>query len=155
MTKSTKVFYIISHPEFDSWYSIGVATNIKNRLSVYQTHSPDRSFKLEYFIAMDDSSDLEMFIKHLCEKKGVSNGYEWVRCSLEYLKGAVEAFMFSLEGGNNRSKFTVFSDGEEIGEYTYLRQIAEELNIPYYIVLKMNKEGYYPKRYEHIQIEKN
>ena len=155
MNSKTKVFYIMSHPKFEGWFSIGISSNLKNRFTMYQTHVPDRLFKIEYFLAYEENDELELFIKHLCEKNGTTNGYEWVNCSLEYIKGAIEGFLFSRSDGLRvNHKYIVFSDREPVGEFRYLKEISKDLKIPYHVVKKMWSDGYYPARYKHIQIEK-
>lgn len=40
--------YILSNPDFPGYYKIGIAKNLKDRLSTYQTSSPRRNYKVEY-----------------------------------------------------------------------------------------------------------
>ena len=46
--------YVISNSNFPSYYKIGVTEDIKSRLRTYQTSSPLRNYKIEYFIEHPD-----------------------------------------------------------------------------------------------------
>lgn len=43
-----KHVYIISHQKWPGEYKVGIAKDVKDRLSAYQTSDPDRAFKLEF-----------------------------------------------------------------------------------------------------------
>ena len=43
-----KWVYIISHPQYDGEYKVGIAKYVESRLNSYQTSDPDRSYKIEY-----------------------------------------------------------------------------------------------------------
>ncbi|MBC6399837.1 MAG: GIY-YIG nuclease family protein, partial [Ekhidna sp.] len=45
---SEKYVYIISNPQYEGEYKVGIASNVKSRLNSYQTADPERSYKLEY-----------------------------------------------------------------------------------------------------------
>ena len=148
------IFYIITHPAFPGWCSIGVTSNIKGRMQTYRTHTPDRSFKLEYFAVVDDVYALESFIKHLCKSTGNTNGYEWVSLPIEYIKGAVSAFMYRLNTSKERDKYVVFIDTEQVGEFDYLKEISREMGIPYHQIKKIFNGDNPSSDLSHIQIEK-
>lgn len=150
------IFYVISHPSFPDWLSIGVTSNLKGRLSTYKTHVPDRNFKLEYFTTVDDVYALESFIKHLCESQGKTNGYEWVTADLGFIKGAISAYLYKeTEISKDRFKYSLFSSGEFMGEFDYLKEISVELGIPYGKIRRVFHKLQVPEELSHLQIEKS
>ncbi len=46
--------YIITNKSFPGWVKIGVTEDIKSRLRTYQTSSPLRNYKIEYYIHHPD-----------------------------------------------------------------------------------------------------
>ena len=69
--------YILSNPAWEGWYKVGMAADINDRVSSYQTSSPLRDYQLEHYIVTADRRVAERKIhselKKLC--KGVAG--EW------------------------------------------------------------------------------
>lgn len=42
--------YVISNPAFKGWYKVGRALDLQKRLASYQTSSPFKDYKLEWFL---------------------------------------------------------------------------------------------------------
>jgi len=58
--------YVISNINFPNYYKIGVTEDIKSRLRTYQTSSPLRNYKIEYYIHHPDCYNAE---KEIHEQK--------------------------------------------------------------------------------------
>ncbi len=69
-----KWVYIISNKQYLNKYKVGIASNIKTRLSAYQTADPERNYKLEYSVETTEYRELEKYIHEKFE-----NQFEWVR----------------------------------------------------------------------------
>jgi predicted GIY-YIG superfamily endonuclease len=72
--KHTEGFvYIISNSNFPTYYKVGVTQNINKRLKSYQTSSPYRNYKIEYYIFHSDcykaEKQIEESMKHFCTDK--------------------------------------------------------------------------------------
>ena len=61
--------YVISNPTFPGWLKIGKASNVKSRLSVYQTADPLRRYKLEFCAFVKDPKKYEKMFKARCDGK--------------------------------------------------------------------------------------
>ena len=84
-----KYVYIISHPNFKkaSLYKVGVASNLKSRLTSYQTSDPLREYKVEF----------DMLTPHFRETEKYIHGkfpfdHEWVTGDLEEIIKAIKEF---------------------------------------------------------------
>lgn len=66
--------YVISNPAWPGFYKIGMSTNPKRRLSQYQTYSPHRDYKLEWFGFFFDKREGEK----LLISKLDNYSHEWV-----------------------------------------------------------------------------
>jgi len=75
--------YIISNPAHKGFYKIGVTDNIKDRLHVYQTGDPKRSYKVEYYIQHPDCYKAEKEIKEMMHYFATSIKNEWYECDLQ------------------------------------------------------------------------
>jgi len=51
--------YIISNCNFPGYYKVGVTNDIKSRLRTYQTASPLRNYKIEYYVQHPDCYEAE------------------------------------------------------------------------------------------------
>ena len=78
--------YIISNPDFPGYYKIGVTRNIKKRLSPYQTASPHRNFKVEYYIKHPDCYSAEDQIKEMMRYFALEEKGEWFLIDLNVAK---------------------------------------------------------------------
>ena len=88
MTKRCKegFVYIISNKNFPNFYKIGVTTDIKNRLRTYQTSSPFRDYKIEYYIFHPDCYKAEKMIEEQMKYFALSRKNEWYEINLEMAK---------------------------------------------------------------------
>ncbi len=82
--------YIVSNPAWEGWYKVGMAVDADDRCRSYQTSSPMRDFKLEYFKFFDDRRNAEN-IAHLklsttdYEKRG-----EWFNAPLNKIVSVIK-----------------------------------------------------------------
>lgn len=90
--------YIISNSNFPSYYKVGVTNDIKSRLRTYQTSSPLRNYKIEYYIHHPDCYGAEKQISEKLKYFATEIKNEWFKCDLELVKGRVEE---SLEPEEN------------------------------------------------------
>ena len=72
-TQAKKYIYVISHRNYPGEYKVGIASNMKSRLTAYQTADPDRGYMLEYNILCANYRTLE---QHIHTK--FKNKHEWV-----------------------------------------------------------------------------
>ena len=76
--KDQKYIYVISHPQYKGEYKVGIASDVKSRLNIYQTSDPNRAYKLEHALLTGHYRALE---RHIHEK--FDNRHEWVRANLQ------------------------------------------------------------------------
>ena len=81
----SKSIYIISNPAYPNRYKVGIATNVKSRLSQYQTSDPNRAYKLEYSLQTPNARNIERAIHQQFD-----NQKEWVQGEFEDIKKAIE-----------------------------------------------------------------
>jgi hypothetical protein len=73
--------YIIIHPKFDGWIKLGRTTDLKNRLTSYQTGCPFREYELiynKYVGKVQDVAEIENYFKTNIH----NNGFEWYECTI-------------------------------------------------------------------------
>ena len=70
--------YIISNTNFPNYYKIGVTEDIKSRLRTYQTSSPLRNYKIEYYVQHPDCYEAEKAIHESLKPFALSKKNEWV-----------------------------------------------------------------------------
>ena len=90
--------YIISNSNFPSYYKVGVTNDIKARLRTYQTASPLRNYRIEYYVHHPDCYGAEKQISEKLKYFATEIKNEWFKCDLELVKGRVEE---SLEPEEN------------------------------------------------------
>ncbi len=73
--------YIVSNPAWDGWYKVGATKDAETRLQSYQTGTPFRDYKLEWYMPCSDYVGLEKDFHNHSEFS-----HEWVRIPLETLK---------------------------------------------------------------------
>ena len=73
-----KYVYVLSNPAFENSYKVGIASNIKTRLSSYQTSDPNRGYEIEYKKHTHLFSQIEKYIH-----KKYTYRHEWVKGNLE------------------------------------------------------------------------
>ena len=69
--------YVISNTNFPNFYKIGVTEDIKSRLRTYQTSSPLRNYKIEYYIHHPDCYNAEKDIHEQMKHFARSQKNEW------------------------------------------------------------------------------
>ena len=69
--------YVISNSNFPNFYKIGVTEDIKSRLRTYQTSSPLRNYKIEYYIHHSDCYNAEKDIHEQMKPFARSQKNEW------------------------------------------------------------------------------
>lgn len=82
--------YIISNSEFPNYYKIGVTSDIDNRLRTYQTSSPHRNYKLEYYIYHPDCYLAEQKIRENMKYFAKSIKNEWYMVDLNIAKSRLD-----------------------------------------------------------------
>ena len=82
-----KYVYVISNENYQDEYKVGIASNIKSRLSSYQTSDPNRNYKLEHTKHTSYFREIE---KHIHKK--FDNRHEWVRAKLDDIINEIENF---------------------------------------------------------------
>ena len=97
--RSKKGFiYIISNSAFPNYYKIGITTNIKSRLRTYQTSSPYRNYKIEYYVEHEDCYNAEQLIHSDMERFATRWRKEWFECSnLQIIKDHLDMSRFPDE----------------------------------------------------------
>ena len=76
--REQKFVYVISHPNFDGEYKVGIAKDWKSRLNSYQTSDPDRQYKVEFKLETPWFREIEQHIHDLFPNK-----HEWVQGDLD------------------------------------------------------------------------
>ena len=69
--------YVISNVNFPNYYKIGVTEDIKSRLRTYQTSSPLRNYKIEYYIEHPDCYNAEKEIHKQMRHFATNIKNEW------------------------------------------------------------------------------
>ena len=91
--------YIISNDNFPAYYKVGVTNNIKSRLCTYQTSSPLRNYKIEYYIHHPDCYEAEKRIKEMMKYFATDIKNEWYKVSREIAITRVDE---QLDAYNNK-----------------------------------------------------
>lgn len=86
--RPTKHVYIISNPHSPKRLKVGIASNLKSRLSSYQTADPDRGFKVEHSVRTPDFRELEKHVHQIRENDG-----EWVYGTVDEIKQDMANFL--------------------------------------------------------------
>ena len=123
--------YIITHHAFPGWIKVGKTRSPKERLSQYQIGCPDRAYKIDYIVAVDDPNKVESYFKCYVP----SNGSEWFNCTLSdgiaTIHQAINPTKFSAQGPviklKNSGKFVYNMNGSP---FTYsLETISNKIGI--------------------------
>ena len=85
-TQEKKYIYVLSHRNYPHEYKVGIARNIKSRLTAYQTADPDRGYAIEYSILCTNYRTLEQHIH-----KTFNNKREWVSGELADIIAEIKA----------------------------------------------------------------
>jgi hypothetical protein len=101
MTKSFRkkdgYIYIISNIHFPEYYKLGVTHDIKSRLRTYQTSSPFRDYKIEYYVKHPDCYSAEKKIQENLKYFATDRKKEWFRCSLIMIKNRLDESLVEEE----------------------------------------------------------
>ncbi|AJF40839.1 hypothetical protein AVV29_gp139 [Vibrio phage phi 3] len=73
--------YIVSNPAYPGWFKVGAAKDAETRLITYQTSSPFRDFRLEWYMPCTNYKELE---KQFHSISGFT--HEWVNLPLKEVK---------------------------------------------------------------------
>ena len=75
--KKDGYIYVISNSNFPNYYKIGVTEDIHSRLRTYQTSSPLRNYKIEYYIRHPDCYSAEKEIHQRMKPFATNIKNEW------------------------------------------------------------------------------
>ncbi|MYB33859.1 MAG: hypothetical protein F4X92_01760, partial [Gammaproteobacteria bacterium] len=79
--RERKFVYVISHPNFEGEYKVGIARDAQKRLAAYQTSDPERGYRIEYKLETPHFRKLEKHIHSI-----FPNRHEWVQADLKEIK---------------------------------------------------------------------
>lgn len=82
--------YIISNTNFKGYYKIGVTHDIDERLRTYQTSSPFRNYKVEYYVKHPDCYLAEKKIHENMKYFATDRKKEWFQCQLHMIKSRLD-----------------------------------------------------------------
>jgi len=89
--------YIISNKAFPNFYKIGVTQDITSRLRTYQTSSPLRDYKIEYYIFHPDAYKAESDIRDMMKYFAMSIKNEWYEVDLNIAKCRLDETLDEVE----------------------------------------------------------
>ena len=78
--------YIISNSNFPGYYKVGITKDIKKRLNTYQTSSPYRNYKIEYYIQHPNYKQAEKDIHEMMKYFAIEKQKEWFMIDLNIAK---------------------------------------------------------------------
>lgn len=82
MDKNGKLYaYIVTNSSYTGWIKLGRTINLKKRISDYQTCSPYRNYKYEWYKEVT-TSQMRLIENHFSINVR-SNGCEWFRCDVK------------------------------------------------------------------------
>jgi hypothetical protein len=88
--------YVITHPKFEGWIKLGRAVDVNKRLRTYQTHCPDRDFKLEFSIKTPYYKQIEGYFDYFIKEQK----REWFKCSVEFSINKIKEIVEDIENNN-------------------------------------------------------
>jgi len=91
--------YIVINPAFPLWCKIGITTNLKERIYLYQTCDPHRGYKLVYSLYHPDYKEAEKKIKKAIKPFAKSIKNEWAEIDLEMCKSRLQESLESYQSG--------------------------------------------------------
>lgn len=89
--------YIISNKNFPGFLKIGITNNISKRLSSYQTSSPLRNYKLEYYVKHPNPKMAEKQIHDTLKYFATNQRKEWFEVELSIAKAQLDASLIPEE----------------------------------------------------------
>jgi len=85
--RERKFVYVISHPNYEKEYKVGIAKDWKSRLNSYQTSDPDRQYKIEFKMETPWFRETEKYIHD-----EFTNKHEWVQGELEKIIQSIKDY---------------------------------------------------------------
>ena len=82
--------YIVSNPAWEGWYKVGMAVDADDRCRSYQTSSPMRDFKLEYFKFFDDRRNAENIVHLKLSTTDYEKRGEWFNAPLNEIVSVIK-----------------------------------------------------------------
>ena len=97
-TKKDGFVYIISNSNFKGYYKIGVTHDIDARLRSYQTSSPFRNYKVEYYVKHPNCYFAEKKIQENMKYFATDRKNEWFQCQLHMIKSRLDELIDETNG---------------------------------------------------------
>lgn len=91
--------YIVTNTAFPSWCKIGITTNLKERLHLYQTCDPHRGYKLVYSLYHPLYKEAEKKIKEAIKPFAKNIRNEWCEMDLSMCRSRLQESLESYENG--------------------------------------------------------
>ena len=91
--------YIITNKAFPSWVKIGITTNLKERLHLYQTCDPHRGFKIVYSLYHPKYKDAEKKIREAMKPFAKNIKNEWFEVDLSIARVRLQEQLLDYENG--------------------------------------------------------
>ncbi len=91
--------YIMTNPAWKGWIKVGMAIDSKDRLKSYQTSSPLRDYKLEYYKKFNDRRQAETIAHERCSNIATDKNSEWFKMKT---KDAIKLIKNITEEQNER-----------------------------------------------------
>jgi hypothetical protein len=91
--------YIVTNDAFPFWCKIGITTNLKERLHLYQTCDPHRGYKLVYSLFHPKYKDAEKKIKEAMKPFAKTIKNEWFEVDLSIARTRIEEQLADYENG--------------------------------------------------------
>ncbi len=82
--------YIVTNDAFPEWVKVGITTNLKERLHLYQTCDPHRGYKLVYSLHHPKYKEAEKRIREVMKHFALDTKGEWYQVDLEMAKSRLE-----------------------------------------------------------------
>ena len=89
--------YIITNPNYKGFVKIGIAIDLKKRLSSYQTSSPRRDYKIEHHIHHPDCRIGEKKMHEKLKMFALSRHNEWFEIDLQIAKNMLDSLLIDEE----------------------------------------------------------
>lgn len=101
-TKEGEV-YAITNKSWPEWVKIGKAVSTEDRLNGYQTSSPFRDYKIEYYIETPDRHVAEKEIHLLVQKVAKERAGEWFKVSVDEVKYLLDTYYEGIKNGHTKT----------------------------------------------------
>tara|TARA_B100000530_G_scaffold298441_1_gene218233 strand:- start:407 stop:955 length:549 start_codon:yes stop_codon:yes gene_type:complete len=95
--------YVLSNPAWKGWHKVGMAVDAHDRCAAYQTSSPFRDYKIEYFKSFEDRRAAEKEAHVLLEQTAKERRGEWFKISVLKIKEQLETIKGELHDPINIS----------------------------------------------------